>query len=61
MMMHKVNRNTVFIRIHAPPQIDAPPKFFDHAPESVSQSYLSTLFNNLLNAVLMICMLHPMK
>ena len=53
---------TVFYRIHAPPQIDAPPKFFDHVPEdSSSKIYRTTLFNDRFNAVLTICLLHLMK
>ena len=45
-----------------PPQIDAPPKFLDHVPEvSSSEIYMTTLFNDRFNAVLMICLLHPMK
>ena len=49
---------TVFHRIHAPP----PPKLFDHEPEDSSPKiYMTTLFNDRFNAVLTICLLHPMK
>ena len=35
------NSYTVFCRIHAPPQIDAPPKVLDHIPEvSSSKIYV---------------------
>ena len=54
--------HTVFCRIHAPPQIDAPPKFLDHVREvSSSKIYMTTLFNDWLNAVLTIRLLHSMK
>ena len=37
---------------HAPPQIDAPPKFMDHVPEvSSSKIYMTVLFNDRFNAV----------
>ena len=53
---------TVFCRIHAPPQKDAPPKFLDNVPEvSSSKIYMTTLFNDWLNTVLTICLLHSMK
>ena len=55
-------RHTVFYRIHTPPQIDAYPKFSDHVPEDSSPKiYMTTLFNDRLNAVLTICLLHLMK
>ena len=38
------------------------PKFLDHLPEvSSSKIYMTTLFNDRLNAVLTICLLHSMK
>ena len=55
---------TVFYRIHAPPQIDAPPppKFLDHIPEvSSPKIYMTTLFNDRFNALLTICLLYLMK
>ena len=60
---HKVrDLNTVFCQINVPPQIDAPPKFLDHVPEvSSSKIYMTTQFNDRLNAVLTICLLHSMK
>ena len=45
--LHKCFKNvyTVFCRIHAPPQIDAPPKFFYHVTEvSSSTIYVTTQF-----------------
>ena len=40
----------------------APPKFLDLVPEDSSPKiYMTTLFNDWFNAVLTICMLHPMK
>ena len=45
-----------------PPQIDAPPQFSDPLPEDTSPKiYMTTLFIDRFNAVLMICLLHPMK
>ena len=38
------------------------PKFFDHVPEvSSPKIYMTTLFNDRLNPVLTICLLHSMK
>ena len=53
----------IFYRIHVPPQIDVPPpKYLDHVPKvSSPKIYMTTLFNDQCNAVLMICLLHPMK
>ena len=54
--IHCITLNTVFYRIHALPQIDAPSKnFWIMYLKSVDQIYLSSLFNDLLNAVLTIC------
>ena len=54
--------HTVFCRIHAPPQTDAPPKFLDHLNEvNSSKIYMTTLFNDRPNAVLTIYLLHSMK
>ena len=39
-----------------------PPKFWDNVPvDSSSKIYMTTQFNDRINAVLTICLLHPMK
>ena len=52
---------TVFYRIHAPPQIDAPPNFWIVPEDSSLKIYMTTLFNDQFNSVSMICLLHLMK
>ena len=63
-ILHNVFEHTVFCRILTPPQKDAPPppKFLDHIPEvSGPKIYMTALFIDRFNAVLTICLLHPMK
>ena len=45
----------------ASPNRRAPPKFLDQVPEISSSKIYITLFNDRLNAVLTICLLHSMK
>ena len=47
---HKAIANTVFNRIHAPPQIDAPPKFLDHIPEVKNPKSQVAIFSSELSA-----------
>ena len=64
--MYSVVQQQTYYRIlpntRASPNRRAPSKFLDHVPEvSRPKIYMTTLFNDWFNAVLMICLLHPMK